>query len=380
MNFSRRALMACATLALAILGCPGQASAATKSVAYYAVAASDIQANGFGVGVGYAYLIDWKGQDKARVVNSRGVQPGAVSDNGTQRLVTLDAPLSGIFFVEDACHMLIERRMDIERVVVRDLKGGATQIAEIGTWTNIGGCQDGLVTPFGSETDPGISMKRVAMNARPTMTDMVPGVQIAGPSEEPYLSQDVITLGEGTALFHATGRSVPVAWSSDQWLVFDMDGFERAYTRLEVNAKTAREIWMVADWSAGQAESVMAPWFVKPLAGAGFGSVAQASRMWQSGMSSQPFFVYLYKDGTGETVLEDPDQGTDFRSPITWGFDGPNVVQTGVNFPNKRIWMPLRNEGKRRWVFEYEVYSGGYKTPTRVIDYVDTGKAVPPSR
>jgi hypothetical protein len=280
------------------------------------------------VGIGYAYLIDWKGQDKARVVSPDGAQPGAVADNGSQRLVTLKAPLSMTISTTASCDGMIMRRRDIERVVVRDLKGGASQIVVIGTWTNLGGCEDGLVTPFGSETDPGNSMKRLLMNARPSMADMVPGVQIAGPSEG--LSQDVITLGTDTALFQATGHSVPVAWSPDQWLVFSMAGFVRAYTRLALNAKTGGEVWMMADWSDGQAQRVQAPWFVKPFAGTGFGSVAQASRMWQSGMSThRPFSIHRYKDGTGETVLEDPDQGTDFRSPINWGFDGPNVVQAG---------------------------------------------------
>jgi len=388
MEANRRSLIRVAALALAACGLPGLALAATRPVAYYQV----------GQGSHYAYLVEWKGPDKARVVNPNGAQPGGVSDNGTQKLVTLNAPLSATFDTVDSCDLPIQQRQDTHQLVVRDLQAGVSEMVEIGTLTNIGGCEDGLVTPFGSQNDPGTPMKRLPMKARPSMGDLVPGLQIAGPSEDPPWTpfgltgaQDVITLGVGTATFQATGHSFPVSLSADQWLVFGLAGFERAYTRLELDAKTGGEAWLMADWSSGRATRVETALFVKPLAGAGFGSVAQASRMWESGLFIDSpvlrFSIHLYKNGTGERVQQNLETGDEFRSPISsWGFEGQSLVQRRVfdgGFSFDRTWAPLRNQGKVRWVMESELFVDNgdsfVNIAPRVNYYVDTGKAVPPA-
>ncbi len=389
MTFSRRTLALGATAALLAAGLPGAAIAAgTKSIAYYMP----------GDGTSTAYLIDWQPRSRARVVAGQGVQPGSVADNGTQKLVTLDAPLSNTFANIDSCGEDILQRQDTAQVVVRDLPGGISQIVEIGTITNLGGCEDGLVTPFGSPDDVGASKKRLSMSARPSVADLVPGTQIAGPSEEAWapgdiaVAQDVVTLGAGTATFQATGHGFAAAFSPDQWLVFSLSGFQRAYTRVEVDSRTGGETWLKADWMAGAPTRVESAMFIKPAGGAGFGTMMQAARMWDSGIfiaTRKPFFFYLYKTGTGERVQKDLDLGTESRTPITsWGLDGGNLWQQrllgGGTIQRNRTWVPLRNEGsKTHWVMESEVQVDDTGATTlikpRVNYYLDTGKAVPPA-
>lgn len=389
MMFSRRALTLGATAALLAVGLPATAAAAgTKSIAYYMP----------GDGTSTAYLIDWQPRARARVVAGQGVQSGAVADSGSQKLITLDAALSTTYGNVDSCGEDIQQRSDTQQVVVRDLPGAISQIVEIGTITNIGGCEDGLVTPFGAPGDAGASKKRLAMNARPSVADMVPGVQIAGPSEEAWapgdiaVAQDVITLGAGTATFQATGDAYTAAFSPDQWLVFSLAGFQRAYTRVEVDSKTGGETWLKADWVGGSPVQVESALFIKPAAGAGFGTMTQAARMWDSGIfiaTRKPFFFYLYKTGTGERVQKDLDLGTESRTLINaWGLDGGNLWQQrllgGGTIQRNRTWVPLRNEGsKTRWVMESEVQVDGSGETVlikpRVNYYLDTGKAVPPA-
>ena len=104
------------------------------------------------------------------------------------------------------------------------------------------------------------------------------------------------------------------------------------------------------------------------LLGAGFGTMMQASRMWDSGIfiaTRKPFFFYLYKTGTGERVQKDLDLGTESRTLINaWGLDGGNLWQQrllgGGTIQRNRTWVPLRNEGsKTHWVMESEVQVDG---------------------
>lgn len=387
MSCSRRALFSYAAGAALIASClPGAALAATtKSVAYFNA----------GDGNSSTYLIDWKPKSRARVASILGAQVGDVADDGTQKVITLDSPLSTTFTNYDDCSEEIQQRQDVNQVVVRDLTGGVSQLVDVGTITNIGGCQDGLVTPFGSLTDEGISLKRLAMTARPPVTDLVPGTQIAGFSEDVKLpgeldvAQDVVTMQTGNVQFQASGHVVPAAFDSNQWLVLNLPSGQRAYTRLVVDAKTGGETWLMADWSAGKPQRVEEVMVVKPSAGAGFGTVLQASRMWNSGLfieSRTPFYFYLYKNGTGERVLKDLDLGTESRTPIpSWGFDGLNLVQQRPFGPGTRdrTWVPLSNVGKFHWVMESETADDGSGAivliKPRVNYYLDTGKAVPPA-
>lgn len=386
MTSSRPLYGLCAGAALLAASLPGAAFAATKSTAYVNV----------GDGNFSAYLIDWMPKGKARVANNHGAQGGVVANDGTQKVITLNAPISFTFDNWDECGEEIRQRSDTRQVVVRDHTGGVTQFVEIGTITNIGGCQDGLSVPFGSLTDAGRSLDRVPMAARPPVTDLVPGTQIAGFSEDVMLpgetavAHDVVTMQAGGLRFHASGHTVPAAFNADQWLVLDLPSGQRAYTRLALEAKTGGETWMMADWSAGKPRRVEELMVVKPSAGAGFGTVLQASRMWNSGQfieSRTPFFFYLYKNGTGERVLKDLDLATENRTPIhSWNFDGPDLLMHrdfGSAGTRDRAWVPLSNFGKVRWVMESETASDGTDTfvliKPRVNYYLDTGKAVKPT-
>lgn len=368
------------------------AVAATKSTAYYSPQ---------GTGFSDAYLIDWQGKNRARVANPAGAQSGGVTSDGTQKVVTLDSPISFTYETGDDCGDGILQRQDTNQVVVRDLAGMVSQMVEIGTITNIGGCHDGLVTPFGNLDDPGTSMNRVAMTARPPVTDLVPGVQLAGYSEEippgiydAMFTSDVATFQAGGLLkFQATGNVYSAAFDANQWLVINLQpGTQRAYTRLFVDSKTTGESWLMADWEGGQAARVRVALAVKPAAGAGFGNVADASRMWESGLfvaTRKPFYFYLYKNGTGERVQKDLDLGTESRTPLaSWGFDGLDLTTTriigGGAVEYDRRWTPLRNQGSKvHWVMEGETITDSTGTywniKPRVNYYLDTGKAVPPA-
>ena len=391
MDFSRRRLALCAGAAL-VAGSLSHVALAgtTRSMAYFAS----------GDGSSAAFLIDWQAKKRVRVVSYQGAQPGSVSSDGTQNIVDLDAPISVLVdgFMDD-CGDIIQQRKDLTRLAVRDLDGGLSRINEIGTYTNVGGCQDGLVTPFGSPDGEGATLKRLSMDARPSLDDLVPGTQLAGFSEDQplpgdaFYAEDVVTLqAGGSVLFQGSGHVVPVALGANQWLVFTLPGGQqRGYARLALDARTGGETWMMADWVGGQPVRVEDKMLVKPLAGAGFGSVAEASRVWDSGIfiaTRQPFFVYLYKNGTGERVRKNLDLGTESRTPITaWGFEGVNLLQHriledgAVSFD--RTWKPLRNEGKVRWVMESEVLvqdgDSQVLIKPRVNYYLDTGKAVRPA-
>lgn len=387
MKLSLRAVALAAGATVLIGAAPSTVLAATtKSVVYYK-------------GIG-AHLIDWQPKNRARVVTGAGVRSGSVLDNGTQRLITLDSPFSAVqAWGTDECGDY-EERHDTMQLVVRDLTGGVSQIAEIGADVVVGGCRNGESTPFGSPDDEGASARRLSMAARPPMTDLVPGLQLAGPGEQvwaldyPSPSQDVVVVQANAATFQATGNTYPATIDATGWWVFDLTGAQRAYTRLELDARTGGETWLTAEWAGGQAQRVATQSFVKPLAGAGFGTVAQASRMWQSGLTvgannpfaNTPFYFYLYKNGTGEQVSKVLDAGTETRLPITWSFDGLDIlherITAGGALVQTRRWVPLRNEGsRRRWVLESTEYRvDGETFPgilPRVNYYLDTGKAVP---
>jgi hypothetical protein len=390
MEISRRRLARCAGAALVACSLSAVAlGSAAKPVAYFAA----------GDGSSAAFLIDWQAKHRARVVTYQGTQQGGVASDGTQEIVSLDAPISALIdgFADD-CGEIIQKRKDLTRLAVRNVEGGLSRMNEIGTYTNVGGCQDGLVTPFGSPDDEGSTLKRLAMASRPPVDDLVPGIRLVGFSEDPgdgdgFYAEDMVTLqAGGAALFRRSGHVLPAAFDADQWLVFTLPGGQqRAYTRVALDAKTGGETWLMADWVDGQAVRVEDKMLVKPLAGAGFGTVAAASRMWDSGMfiaTRQPFFFYLYKNGTGERVRVDLDLGTESRTPITaWDFEGVTLVQHRIlddgAMSFDRSWVPLRNEGKVRWVMESEVLvrngTSQVSIKPRVNYYLDTGKAVPPA-
>lgn len=351
-------------------------------------------------------LIDWQGASRARVANLAGAQSASVARDAAQAVLTLDGPLSGVEFGvdPDSCGEFPLLRRDTNQIVVRHVSGGllrgTSQVVAIGTLTPTEGCDAGVPVPFGSLTDPGATMNRLAMVARPPTFDLLPGTRIAGFSEQPWLTDgsallaaDVVTLYAGNqALFSTSGRVVPAAFNADRWFVLNFGTFERAYTRLDIDLVSGAETWMRAEWSGGQVQRVAADTVVKLVGPVGFGGEAQASRVWESGLfsaSQTPFFINLYAGGSGERILQDLDAGTETRQPITWTLSGANIVQTRISSDGlvqfERTWVPLRNRGdKIRFVMESETlaFDGGppeVNIAPRVNFYIDRGAAVPPA-
>lgn len=373
---------------------PALAGTVTQ-VAYYPSAGTSV--------VG-GLLIDWRSVSRVRLVNHLGAQSGTVTRSGSQAVVTLDAPLSELVASSepDSCGEFPELRQETRQIVVRDVDGGllrgVSQVVDIGTRTPTEGCDAGVSVPFGSASDDGVSMNRVAMLARPLTLDMQPGVQVAGFSEQEWLpgsgstlAADVVSLYAGNqAVFSGSGRVVDAAFNADRWLVLNFGSFERAYTRLAVDLATSAEVWLRADWAGGEIRRVVADPVVKLAGPVGFGTEAQAARVWESSLftaTRQPFFIHLYQGGTGERVFKDLDAGTETRAPLNWSFVGVNILQSrviGTVGRRERTWVPLRNRGTGiRFVMESEVqhFDDGRPAqtliPPRVNHYIDRGAAMP---
>jgi len=376
---------------LLALGMADAAQSATREVAYF------VPQN---QGSADAHLVSWQGRNRARVVRGEGAATGSVLDDGVQKLVTLDAPLSLQYVAAglDSCGWQPTIRHDLLQVVYRTVSGtsrrGSAQIVDIGTDTVLDGCDAGQVTPFGSPSDAGYTEAYLAMSERPAVSDLVAGVQLAGLSEGVFggpgqpPAADLTTLLPGQQLrFEATGHTLPYTLTPDLWFVAEAVGLARGYTRLQVDARTGSELWLAADFAGGLPQNLWSAWGVKPTAGASFGTVNQASRMWESGLFSgtrQPFYIYLYNDQTGERVSKDLDEGTESRTPLPhWEIDGNVLVQVRAAGNNQRVrtWRPVATSGKHHFVLEAEdtVFPDGSRSPLilpRVNDYLDTGKAV----
>jgi hypothetical protein len=260
----------------------------------------------------------------------------------------------------------------------------------MGTITTLEGCGAGTVTTFGS-TDAGARLDHLAMSLRPSMQDLVPGARLAGPAEgarEPELggrttSADLLTFLSGSlAGFARTGTVVEASFTQDQWLVLQLpDVGERAYTRISVNSDGA-ELWLDADWSGGVPVALHADLMTMATERPGFVSVADASRVWQSGTTGR-FFLPLYKDFTGEQIGVTDDG--EIRDPLTWRFSGPDLIRTRV-FPfgtRERTWTPVAHHAAKGVVFVLEQHIrtvGDVSSPLfqwRVNYWYDRGVGVP---
>ncbi len=390
-SLSRRTLGACLLGAALAAGISLPAQAQTRSVAYVA------QQNDTAA----AYLVDWIGSTRAVVVANAGRSGGSVARSGAQRVVTLDSPFSTEFQTNtfDPCiNDFPRQRQSTLQIALTTLSGsadrGESKVVELGTITTLNGCAAGTVVPFGALGDPGLATRHLALALRPAVSDLVPGVALAGlgelPRTGPCDAVDVLTLqAGGLGLFAASGSVVPAAFDADQWLVLGLPAGERAYTRLSVDRRTGAEVWLDVDRAGGVPTVAYRRLIVKPVAGASFGTLRQASRMWQSGISTTPtnsFVVHLYRDGSGERVFRDLVAGTETRSPLTWTLGSGQIVQTrplGTN-TGVRTWVPLANNGGgATFVLESEVIvdPAGVATPLiapRVNFYVDTGPATAP--
>lgn len=367
------------------------AAAQSRTVAYVGQALSTTA----------AYLFDWQSATRATVVAGGGRTGGNVIRTGAQRIVTLDAPFSTETFGDDIDPCIGEQplqRRDTLQLAVSTTSGtdsrGNSTVIELGTLTTLTGCNAGRVEPFGTLADPGYATRHLALTLRPPVTDLLPGVALAGPSEavrdSPFIAADVLSFqAGGLGIFATSGNVVSAAFDANQWLLLGLPFGQRGYTRLYVDRRTGAEVWLDADWSAGQPTAVASTLMVKPVAGASLGTVRQASRMWQSGLatsSTQAFLIHLYQTGSGERVSRDLVAGTETRTPITWAFNSANIVQTRTigSGTGVRTWTPLLNSGGRAtFVMESErrFLADGSEVSfiaPRVNVYTDTGAATPP--
>lgn len=348
------------------------------------------------------YLLSEPSTGRAKVTDPQGNYRGSLTDDGTLRVVSFDTPPSTISTLfPDSCGNPYQLSRQVNQLAFRQVAGtlraGEAAVIEVGVETVLDGCDAGTTTPFGSLSDAGFPVAYRTMNNRAPMTDVVAGAQFAGFVESavnpdvPFPTQDIGTLLAGNQLrFETTGTVVPAAIDAKGWLVLSMPGFQRGFTRLVVDKSTGAETWLEAEFVSGKPATIKERLFTKPLAGAGFGSRSAAARIWESGLfvgTNNPFFFWLYRDFTGERVSQTIDPPTEVRQPITWAFDGLNIVQTRTppdGSVRTRTWKPIANVGKNRWVMESEqiLFPDGQLVDLilpRVNFYVDRGAATPPT-
>lgn len=380
--------------ALALLGsawiAPGAMAAKTQETVYYTTAHGNSN----------TYLARWTSASKARVTTQVGTSKGSLVIAGNDRTVTLDDPFTQVYVgFPDSCGNQYTVERSVEQVLFRLTSGtlgqGESVIIDIGRETVMDGCDAGTETPFGSPTDTGTPQVNLSMNQRPSLTDLVAGVRLAGPQEArmlagvPFPAQQIVTFQAGGLLsFDDTGRTVPAAVNAEGWLVLDFGTHQTGYTRVARDTATMAETWLQADFVDGAPALVQERLFVKPKAPAGFGSKRETTRRWESGLfvdTNTPFFFELYGDFSGARVSVTLDPPSEVRQPITWAFSGANVTTTRVagGLQRVRTWVPLANKGANRWVMESEVTinADGSQTPfidPRVNFYIDRGPAVKP--
>jgi hypothetical protein len=108
------------------------------------------------------WLVDWNTKKHtAHVTDNIGASDGTFTDDGTQRVITLATPISHTVTQVDCTYENeFPQRIDVTRIVLRPTTGtskrGTSQVVEIGTTTDLGGCTPGLVTSFGAPTDPAL--------------------------------------------------------------------------------------------------------------------------------------------------------------------------------------------------------------------------------
>jgi hypothetical protein len=383
-------LAAGATAGVLALCAAGAQAAATRSVIYTMQDMSQSP----------AYLVDWNDKKRtAHLTDDVGQADGTFTDDGTQRVLTLAAPISQTVTALDCNYELFLQRMDVTQVVFRPQTGtakrGTSQLVEIGTTTDLGGCTPGLVTPFGSPTDPGTATNHLDMNARPSLDDLGAGAQLAGMSETPasadnnpvLLVVQVATFGDGALTFADTGDVVPAS-TSNGWIVVDNGSFQRAYTRISRDAKTGVEIWVFGPWTGSGPAIVQSALMVKPNASAGFGGLNATAHNWESGLfvdSVDPTRFDLFRDLTGQFIIHYTDGSGDYVQDATWANQGANVVIQRPASYATRTWRPIANYGKNHFILENEVLDDPNcqctrdRFVSRVNFYIDEGKSTPPT-
>ncbi|MBN8487775.1 MAG: hypothetical protein J0M20_08650 [Burkholderiales bacterium] len=355
-----------------------------------------------GSGNSEALWLEVRSNGKAALVLPEGRSSGVVSTVGSFQVVTLDTPVSEeIEGPPDRCNGdPTQVRRDLLQVGVRLRSGtgnrGLSAISRTGTETILTGCDAGLVSHWGDFSGTaGVNTVHRSYAAMPPTTDLVAGAQLAGMSGADGsvvgfgLPADVATVGAGVLTFEQSG-AVPYTVTPDGWFLLSLPGGQqRAYLRLTGAVMHGVENWMAADVVSGVLTAVSPALMIKPVAGTAWGSGNANARMWESSLftlSNTPFFVHLYRDGTGERISRDLIAGTESRAPISaWYLSGGALVterMTG-SYVRRRLWQPLAANGKAMGVMESETVHAPDGTSfvaiaPRINAYVDLGKAVKP--
>jgi hypothetical protein len=349
-----------------------------------------------------ALWMEVKVNGRATVVLPEGRGLGAASTIGSFQVVTLDTPMSVEYQgPPDRCTgEPTTVRSDTLQVGVRLRSGtaskGQSAISRVGTDTILTGCDTGVVSNWGgfAPTD-GVNSVHRSYTALPPTSDLVTGVRLAGMSGAAgtvygfSLPQEVATFDAGQLLFAQSG-AVPYTVTPDGWFLLTLPtGQQRAYLRVTNAVRHGIENWMSADVTAGELTAVSSELMLKAVDGTAWGTGNANARMWESSMfslSNTPFFVHLYKDGTGERISRDLINGTESRAVIgAWFLDNGALVteRTTGSLVRRRVWQPLAQNGKAMGVLESETAflpdgSTFVVIAPRVNASVDLGKAVKP--
>ncbi|MBQ0961378.1 hypothetical protein KAK06_20650 [Ideonella sp. 4Y11] len=362
-----------------------------------------------GHGRSEALLVELRsGGTRASVVSDLGRGQGGVSSIGGFQVITLDVPVQTEYDGVGDCDGLPARiRRETQQIGTRVRSGkpgkGLSEMSYAGTDTILDGCDAGKVVSWGGfVADQGIPMVHRSLASTASLSDLVPGVSLAGLSAAPgsvvpgnqvgmVLPVEVVSFGSGQLSFATTGVTLPYAISADGWLSFALPaGGQRGYLRLTTADSRGMEQWMSADMSGGVPQAVWSQAVIKPVGGAAWGTGSANARIWESAIfekSMNPFYFHLYRDGTGERVQRFLSDGTEQRSPLSaWYLDGDNLVteRTAGSQLRRRVWQPIAINGKAIGVLEAETYyfadgSSINVIPQRVNAYIDEGKAVKPA-
>jgi hypothetical protein len=219
-------------------------------------------------GLYYADLVEILGHGKVRVARDTGAQTGKASITSLRKDILLDAPLSS--FVDGQCadgNWAYQRR-DVSRIVYQDSDKGTKPSSstqwELGTLTNVDGCDIGHVEQFGDLNAPGTAMTHLNMGDNlPSMDGLFGTSRFGGLSDQPWPIDnapevDVVAFqSDRTLQFNRTGTTYPTL-AVGRWLTFAApDGEQRGYVRLALVKEWYAEIWLLARFQNGQIVRVL---------------------------------------------------------------------------------------------------------------------------